>query len=98
MEGPSFSEYNKSVEESSRSRKRSVNPEQWVKNKKKVARNSISDRGRPRVDCDHNAEYCQAGSLTNQDVESFSRKLYSSRSKQLPPQVHDSKGNSKQET
>jgi hypothetical protein len=58
-------------------RKRRKNPDEWDKNKKRVARNSASAHGEPTVECTHGEKGpCKASDLTPEDVSDFYNKIY----------------------
>lgn len=58
------------IVESGISRKRKTKPDEWVKNKKKVARNSKESKKRPYIACQHNkASNCEAKQLSQDDIK-----------------------------
>lgn len=62
-------EYAQPVEEAKGKRKRG-SPDNWVKRKKRAARNSAESRGKPSITCEHqDTARCSAGKLTDDDIQ-----------------------------
>lgn len=63
--------------ESPRGSRKRRKSDEWVKTKKKKARNSIEAAGTPRIACKHNTSFCNAVLLSQADVDAFAHLLYS---------------------